>query len=943
MQHPHFLQLVADDLLATFGSNLSHVCVIFPGRRARLFLNPLLARSGGTVWAPRYMDMSGLMQSLSPYQMLDPVEAVCLLYRVYAGVMDDAESIDEFYPWGSVLLSDFDDIDKHLVDARQLFANITAWQSMDSLAYLTKEQEEALRHFFANFSVERHTELKEKFLKLWNKMHDIYLSWHGLMSSRGAMTEGAMFRHVMEDGLYTKLLEDESVIYAFVGFNVLNTVEEKLMRRLQQAGRARFYWDYDNFYVKNLRQTGADGRKLSEAGLFMSRNLDMFPSALPGSCFDNMLCDKHITYIAAGGNNVQARWVKQWVSSLQQPTSTRNAIVLCDETLLNPVLHAIPDSVHGGPSVANITMGYPVSQTQACNYMQLLLGLQTEGWDASRHRFMQRHKRLVQCHPFFHGDPYVHGEGIQWLLEYLRTNISGCHALCGTCGAATNRTGLEQDAATSQEALEREAVFKIYTTLTRLLVMANEGTLTVNTATLSRILLRAVQTMSVPFHGEPLRGLQVMGMLETRCLDFDNLLMLSVGEGFLPRNTHTSSFIPYHLRQPFGLTTIEHRVAVQAYYFYRLLQRAKNITCTYSTAVADGMKNEMSRFLRQLLADTQLPVTMLSLAPELKLQQSNVRLEAAKTDEVMALLRRNVSSIAPTTLNTYLQCQLRFFLHKVAGINEPDSPEEGTIDSATFGTIFHDSAQAAYEMIGHSHITADDLERFVGRDGKATPQSHALLLKIVESKFDADYFAKLPDTDHRYTGQMLIQRDVIADYLRLLLLHDYRIAPFDILKLEEWCTAPVTLADGTVVHTGGKIDRLDVVTVDGAPTVRVVDYKSGAYHADKLNVKDFDTLFAEGGYALQTFVYAMAVCLDGERRPVVPALFYIQQGANTDYNPILTYGGSHIADFHELSADMYESLKSTLEEIFDPSIPFRAAPLGSDACKYCPFIHLCGR
>lgn len=914
--HTPFLQHVADDLLATFGRNMSHVHVIFPGQRAKLFLNTFLAAGGNTVWAPHYSDMSSLFQSLSPYHLMDTVEATCLLHRIYARHVEDAEDIDEFYPWGNVLLADFDDIDKHLVDARQLFANITALQQMETLDFLTQEQEEALRHFFANFSIERHTELKEKFMKLWSKMHDIYTHWHAFMKERGTMTEGAMFRHVIEDNLVARLLEDENAVYAFVGFNVLDTVEEQLMKRLKKAGRARFYWDYDRFYTDNPQ---------AEAGLFMRHNLETFPSALPSSCFDNILSGKQLTYIAAGGSNVQARWVKTWVGELEQPSSTRNAVVLCDETLLHPVLHAIPDAAHGGPTTANITMGYPVAQTSACTYLQLILSLQTEGWDAERGRFLSRHRRLVQSHPLFHGDPFAHEEGTLWLLGYLTDNISSTP--------------------TGGDPLEGEAVFRLYTMLTRLSAMEQEGTLNVSVSTLQRILMHAIRQTSVPFHGEPLRGLQVMGMLETRCLDFDNLLLLSVGEGFLPQSTHASSFIPYHLRKPFGLTTIEHRVAVQAYYFYRLLQRAKNVTCVYSTAAADGVKNEMSRFLRQLLADTDLPIRMLSLAPDLKLQRSATLPEVPKTDEVMTLLRQNIYSIAPTTLNTYLQCQLRFWLQKVAEIQETNTPEDGTIDGATFGTIFHDSAQAVYEQIGHSHILASDLERYVGREGKATPQSRALLMDIVQQKFEEDYFALLDDTDRRYTGQMLIQRDVIADYLRLLLLHDYRLAPFDILKLEEWCATPITLDDGTVVRTGGKIDRLDAIMIDGRQTVRIVDYKTGTYHADKLNVKSFATLFEKGGYALQTFIYALAVCHQGEKRPVVPALYYIQQGANEDYSPILTFGPQRepIADFHAFAAEMQERLKGTLEEIFNPAVPFRAAPLGSDACTWCPFTHLCGR
>lgn len=965
-----FLEHVAQSLLQKYGSNLSQVTVVFPGKRASLFLNQALAElSSSPVWAPRYQTISELFQRASSFALADPIESVCRLYAAYARHLEDPQPLDRFWSWGEILLSDFDDVDKHLVDARQLFCNIAQLRELDDNSYITPEQEEALRTFFRNFSVEENSQLKEQFLRLWNHMGDIYSDFLEDLRSRGVLYEGALQRELIERLRRQRLgasdAEDSSTfgkeIYAFVGFNVLNDVEQALFDELQARGQALFYWDYDRFY------TDCD----HEAGHFLRQNLQRYGNELPADYFDNFRQSKNITFITATSENAQARYIPQWLQAQLTKRENRTAVVLCNEQLLQPVLHSLPtlpaDSESpvpaGTPKAVNITMGFPLTETPVYSFVKVLVELQTEGYDTSRSRFRHSQLSAVEQHPFIRLVPEelwrrTTDEGAD-LLAYLLENLSALSAsfaendtsttpspvVCST--VSPSNPSPSPDFPPIYRQLYAEALFKTFTTISRLrdLMSGDDAVLDVSDHTLRRILRSILQVQNVPFHGEPATGLQVMGVLETRALDFEHLLLLSVGEGYLPKKVADTSFIPYNLREAFGLTTIRHKIAVYAYYFYRLIQRASHVTFVYNESNVGVRQNELSRFLRQLLAETDFPISAFRLeAPTKVIEADPIIVE--KSFGVMSKLRRTYDlnsavegtktfTLSPTAVNTYTTCPLKFYYSNVCNLKPPHDPQE-ELDARFFGDIFHKAAELVYRQLTSAGdlVRQQDIEPLVEHDGQQ-------LQPIIRQAFRTVFFQDRPE---EYSGILIIAERVIQAYLVQLLRHDLRLTPFTVIGVEKRCEQ--ILAIGNLrIRTGGVIDRLDQVRdpeVEGGVALRVVDYKTGGR---PVPVPDLARLFKEAGqrehYALQTLLYS-SIIASQHQLPVTPCLFFVQKSGSPDYSPKIRIERQLVHDVRPLQDDFMQQFTDVVTEIFNPKVPFTQTQK-KESCSTCEFAQLCGR
>lgn len=688
-----FLQLVAQDLYKKVGNDLSRTVVVFPNKRASLFFNEqLAAQSDRPLWSPAYVSISDLFRQLSPWKAGDPIRLVCELYRVFREETKSEETLDDFYFWGELLISDFDDVDKNLVDADRLFSNLQDLKNiLDIPDYLEPEQEEAIREFFENFSIERRTELKERFISLWDKLGDIYRHYRSRLEELGIAYEGMMYRQVMEELDTNRLAYDR---YVFVGFNVLNRVEQAFFQRLQEVEKAWFYWDYDVFYTR--RPAEADPPYRHEAGEFILRNLKLFPNQLPESCLDVMSRPKRIRFLSAPTENAQARFLPRWMEELDLPEGARqkeNAVVLCNEALLVPVLHTLPEEVKD----VNITMGFPLAQTPVYSYINALTELQTDGYRADSGRYtyeavtaVLKHpyvrqlsaeaerleRRLTQDNRFY---PLPSELKADAFLEQVFTPQNGIEALCAWLTerikdvSVLYRKPQEEDEKDIFGQLYRESLFKGYTLVNRLLNLMETGELAgIRTDTLKRLMNRLLTAANIPFHGEPAIGMQVMGVLETRNLDFRNLIVMSLNEGQLPKAGGESSFIPYNLRKAFGMTTIEHKNAVYAYYFYRLMQRAENVTLMYNTSTDGLNRGEMSRFMLQFQVewphDIRLEYLEAGQSP-----QTERTICVEKTPEMVERMCRKYdigrhpkAFFSPSALNAYLDCRLRFYYRYVA-------------------------------------------------------------------------------------------------------------------------------------------------------------------------------------------------------------------------------------------------------------------------------------
>lgn len=956
-----FLKLVAADLYKHTEGNLAHTAVVFPNKRAGLFFNEYLAQeSESPIWSPAYVSISELFRSLSPWEVGDPVKLVCELYKIFRRETQSTETLDDFYFWGEMLISDFDDADKNKVDTDKLFSNLQDLRNiMDDYTFIDDEQEEAIRQFFQNFSIERRTALKERFISLWDVLGNIYKGFRESLASQNIAYEGMMYRHVIEHLDVDKLPYEK---YVFVGFNVLNKVEHTLFTQLKDAGKAVFYWDYDEFYMKENRQAVTH-----EAGEFIRRNLRDFPSPLSGELFKNLSKPKEVHYIASSTENAQARYLPQWIRNNLTTPEKETAVVLCNEALLQPVLHSLPAEVKH----VNITMGFPLSQTPVYSFLIALLELHTHGFNFKSGRYTFQSVVTLLKHPYtrqltgqaellekeltrnnrFYPLPGELGkdEFLTRLFTPLSGNLNLCIRLSETLQQVAgiyqaNTSGTEDTDAFNQ--LYRESLFKAYTTINRFRTLIEEDELTVQSETFRRLLVKVLSATNIPFHGEPAIGMQVMGVLETRNLDFRHLVLLSVNEGQLPKSGGDSSFIPYNLRKAFGMTTIEHKIAVYAYYFYRLLQRAERITLMYNTS-SDGLnRGEWSRFMLQFLIEWPHPITRQFLEAG-QSPQGTSPITVEKTPDVMRRMqslfdvRANPKAkFSPSALNYYLDCPLKFYYRYVAGLSAPDEVS-AEIDSATFGSIFHYAAEHIYkDLTTHGKvINKEALETLLRNEVK--------LQDYVDTAFKKLFFNVPQNEKPEYNGVQLINSAVIARYLKQLLQNDLRYAPFTFIVSEMEVDEPIDIQTPKGViksRIGGIIDRMD--SKDG--TLRIVDYKTGGDadtppHVESLFIPDKK----RSNYVFQTFLYAAIMCRKQPTMKIAPALLYIHRAATETYSLVIQMGEPRkpkeaVEDFSKYEKEYRERLQGLLEEIFNPEKSFTQTEI-IEKCTYCDFKALCKR
>ena len=956
-----FLKLVAADLYKHTKGNLAHTAVVFPNKRAGLFFNEYLAQeSDSPIWSPAYVSISELFRSLSPWEVGDPVKLVCELYKIFRRETQSTETLDDFFFWGEMLISDFDDADKNKVDTDKLFSNLQDLRNiMDDYTFIDDEQEEAIRQFFQNFSIERRTALKERFISLWDVLGNIYKGFRESLASQNIAYEGMMYRHVIEHLDVDKLPYEK---YVFVGFNVLNKVEHTLFTQLKDAGKAVFYWDYDEFYMKENRQAVTH-----EAGEFIRRNLRDFPSPLSGELFKNLSKPKEVHYIASSTENAQARYLPQWIRNNLTTPEKETAVVLCNEALLQPVLHSLPAEVKH----VNITMGFPLSQTPVYSFLIALLELHTHGFNFKSGRYTFQSVVTLLKHPYtrqltgqaellekeltrnnrFYPLPGELGkdEFLTRLFTPLSGNLNLCIRLSETLQQVAgiyqaNTSGTEDTDAFNQ--LYRESLFKAYTTINRFRTLIEEDELTVQSETFRRLLVKVLSATNIPFHGEPAIGMQVMGVLETRNLDFRHLVLLSVNEGQLPKSGGDSSFIPYNLRKAFGMTIIEHKIAVYAYYFYRLLQRAERITLMYNTS-SDGLnRGEWSRFMLQFLIEWPHPITRQFLEAG-QSPQGTSPITVEKTPDVMRRMqslfdvRANPKAkFSPSALNYYLDCPLKFYYRYVAGLSAPDEVS-AEIDSATFGSIFHYAAEHIYkDLTTHGKvINKEALETLLRNEVK--------LQDYVDTAFKKLFFNVPQNEKPEYNGVQLINSAVIARYLKQLLQNDLRYAPFTFIASEMEVDEPIDIQTPKGViksRIGGIIDRMD--SKDG--TLRIVDYKTGGDadtppHVESLFIPDKK----RSNYVFQTFLYAAIMCRKQPTMKIAPALLYIHRAATETYSPVIQMGEPRkpkeaVEDFSKYEKEYRERLQGLLEEIFNPEKSFTQTEI-IEKCTYCDFKALCKR
>lgn len=948
-----FLKAVAEDIYQRFGNNLSRTAVIFPGKRAGLFFNQYLVECAGhPIWAPPYITISELFDKLSPLKVEAPIRQVCLLHEIFNAHTHRSEPLDEFYYWGELMLSDFDDIDKNMVDAESLFVNLADIKAINSrFDYLTDEQKEVLQRFFGNFrNEEQQSQIKARFIELWQVMGAIYKEFRARLYSQSLSYEGMQYRDVIEHFDNSMLTYDH---YVIVGFNVLNNVERRLFDNLQASGKAIFYWDYDKYYYENPQH---------EAGLFVRENIERYGNALTDhNIYDNLSRLPEINYVSASTDNAQARYLHEWLSKHHtEKKEQETAVVLCNEDIAIPVLHALPtDKVRN----VNVTMGFKLAQTPVYTLIDTYLKLHTAGYMEEKNMYISENVRLLLTHPYI---KQLYPDASQWQQElfatnrlYLPTETLTAHPVLGElfmhsadnagllqsltvlierCKALLGNNHSQTDAYTQ---LYEEALFRIYQLTSNFRAMIEEGILNLRTLTLVRLMQRVMKQASIPFHGEPAIGLQIMGVLETRNLDFRHIILLSTNEGKLPKISSEASFIPYNLREAFDMTTLQRQNAVYAYYFYRMIQRAEQVTIVYNDGT-DGMnKQEPSRYLMQLQVEFPGVIRTYNMLTEAQpTQHTDICIE--QTADTRRKLqqhfaydpnRRKNYKLSPSAINDYLDCRLRFYLKHVEDLTPPDEMKV-EIDVSHFGIIFHKSAELAYDKLTERGDMIHDFEL------KALYNDEVEIQRIVDEAFRQDFFHTEIGEPLPFNGTQLIVRHAVCGYLKQLLRLDAKRAPFRYIQSEKKVQHVVTInSHGTKLDLllGGTVDRID----SKGDTTRIIDYKTGG---KQKSVKSVEDLFARDtirdGYVFQAFYYAHL--LKDEYATIAPSLLFVRKTSDENFEPNIVVNRIPVTDFSEYSEDFARLLTETIDEIFNSDIPYTAAT-NLDACKYCKFTSLCRR
>lgn len=963
----YFLEKIARSLYSEYGNTLNRHCLVFPNRRAGLyFLKYLAAGISKPVWVPAIYTINELFRSYSSSHVASGEILLFELYKIYTRIGNSHETFDEFCFWGDMILDDFDDVDKYLVNAELLFRNLSDIKDIDQkFGRYTDGQIEIIRRFWVNFNPEKPTREKSEFVSLWSLLHRLYCGLRESLTDQNLAYEGMIFREMAEnrkDEFYSEIGWE---LVHFIGFNALNECEKTVMRRLQKAGKARFYWDFDNSYVT--------GGRFNSAGYFMRENIRLFGNDMPsGWNYDTMLSaatnEVSRRVIETSSDVAQVKLIPELVrqlTGLTRENAHHTAIVLADENLLMPVLTSLPENNID----INISMGYPLKHTQVYTLIRHLMDLQRDATGAGDMvRFDHTDVISILKHSLIAdlmagADNDISGEIISGniiqvspdrfshapYLKLIFDKPSTPAALSGYFKdilslVASGRAKKNDDSAIDNvaENIRNEFIYRIILSINRLEAIVMSGEVSFTAATYMRILDKMLRIQSVPFSGEPLSGIQVMGILETRALDFRNLIILSVNEGNLPSFSSGSSVIPFSLREAFGLPSINHQESVYAYHFYRLLQRAENVTFLYNSN-SEGLRNgEMSRFLVQMKYDKIMKPVFMDLGFEIKSHISPGETVEKTEEHIRQLISRFLDKekkriLSPSAINMWLFCRMKFYYRYVNGLKEPETVTSD-IDPAMLGEILHDVMKELYSGFINKTVTPGILDQLV--------RDKYLLESVILNKI-SERFSNAKERE--IEGNELIIREVLMAYILKILAADRSVAPFTILHLEAGFDFPLVISSGnkeTEVLTGGIIDRIDIK--DGI--TRIVDYKTGSVSE---RITSIDSLFEsdrkkDNDAWLQTLLYCEAY-LDRNKDVVVgPSVYTVRKMTGSEDTGRLKIRAGRgnetvVDDFRVVRDSFISKLKETIAGIFSPDEPFVMTSDIRGKCSYCPYRGLCNR
>jgi hypothetical protein len=959
-----FLEGLAKELVATKGNQMHEVCIVFPNRRAGLFFRRHLAKLiDKPVWEPRIISFEDFVQEQSGLQVPDQLTLILELYKIFKKHLPKGtERLDRFYFWGDMLLKDFDEIDKYLVDAAHLFKILYRQKELDiSFAEFSEEHQRLIKAFWEQFGEQLSTH-QQTFLELWEVLTAIYQEFNATLSELGFGYSGSLIRQVVEQ------LEsnhwDSKYSYWFAGFNALTPAEEKIIGYLLETDRARIFWDTDDYYLnKDNHEAGYFLRKYRKQKPFDAT----FPKHIPNRFAEGKMLHRIAVPLEAGQVKKAGELLAE-ICQLPDFVPERTVVVLPDERLLMPILQSLPPQI----SQFNVTMGFPLKASSMHSFLEhLLIMYQFADGKGEKHHFYHQHVRSILAHPVLKGlfpayskeklDLILKGNmirikaselsNVQSVLKLLFTEIKNEHIfehIQDVLLALYTEMNEREDYQLNQ--IDGECIYHFYTQIKRLQDVFVESKMDIDLNGFLMLFRQFSKSIRLPFQGEPLLGLQIMGVLETRLLDFDRIILLSMNEGVLPPASSQSSFVPYNLRKAFDMPTPEHKDAISSYHFYRLMQRANEVYAFYNTEVEGGIsKGEKSRFLLQMEMEGLLKGKVFQLGNTIRLAGASV-IEVPKDERSISVLQKyltrdeNSSSLSASALNTYLDCRLRFYFNYILNLKEVKDIQE-EIDPKTFGTILHETMEVLYIEIQQRNNRAN-IER---EDFASLRQMYPALLR---ARFADAFRWDVQDLDEKLTGNNHLAYVALESYIANLIDFDEQQAPFTILALETGRPKKDPMpfefevnGEKKRAYINGSIDRLD--EKDGV--IRVLDYKTG-----KADVK-FTTVASltdrddkdRNKAVFQTLLYALLIeSIDGyskekplqtgviTTRSLTDSIIKISDGA--DKSPKYY----EVKDVREILPEFKSGLQELLAELFDPQQSWNQVE-DPKKCEYCPYNVIC--
>lgn len=971
-----FLHDVTEYLLNHYSNDFRNCCVVFPNQRSSVyFCNELKKINNKVIWLPTILTIDEFIHKIGGQKLATPIEQFALLYQVYKELGNTDTSFDKFFPWAQTILADFNDIDKYLTDAKSLLRNIQEIKKLDNaIDYLTDEQRKAIEEFF-NVIGDGKSKLKEKFLSIWQVLLPMYEMFGKKLNDMGLAYDGQVYRRAAETiGSADYELPFEKVF--FVGFNAITKSEEKVFSVLKAQNKALFFWDYDQSFIDD---------KYQMAGFFLRRFVVEFPEPddfAANHHFDN--ANRKITVYASPTVSGQMSVVAKQLAQTPADELSDTALVLADENLLMGAIE------HVSPYVAdlNVTMGYKIKNSAAGQWVEQLMQLQlNKRASGNGTTFYYKNVLALLQHPYLVSaseqfvaylaarikkeslfqvpiSVFETDEFAKMLFVAIDNPHDFSNYLLGGLKQLMSIWAQLPDDEGNKWIIQQELVYRLILQIQQLDTELAGQQLEVDMQTYYKLLRKYVSALSVPFSGEPIKGLQLMGFLETRNVDFRNLMILSVNEGVLPADTSSATFVPFNLRRAFGMPTHDERESMYAYYFYRLLQRAQNVTLTYFVGKTNGKNGEPSRYIMQLLYDGNR-ATQKVLSSDINFNGIQP-LEIVKNEHTMQLLRNyvvdgrpidEVKKLSPSAIVTYQKCPVQFYFGRVLGL-EPDTETDENIDARQFGNIFHDAMCKIYSGFLGREVTGKDIrglsDEFIESKIEEAFVNEIFKNNVVVREKISTGQSKLVD---ELNGNNKMVYSVIKKYIDALRDYDANTAdqsPIEFIGLEKNCVMqfPIDVnGERLNIKLAGIIDRIDKTNDE----IRVIDYKTGSNDIECNLLEDVfkSTKINDYKGILQTLIYCMMFDHDHPNHSVVvPHLFKTTKLSSGESFRVRSKGDGKGANkvtdefadgnYMRVANKVHDFMQQTLTAIFDVETPF-VQTTDEKNCKHCNFFYFCNK